>query len=55
VCVCVVQEVTLTVRKSLSVDMSLLCACVYALTFMSLRGQIHARTWCCEVVGSCEV
>jgi len=29
--------------------------CVCALTLKKLRGQIRARTWCCEVVGSCEV
>ena len=26
-----------------------------ALTFIQLRGQIHAKTWCCEIVGSCKV
>jgi len=24
-----------------------------AFTFMKLRGQIRARTWCCKVVGGC--
>jgi len=35
-----------------SIGLSLGC-CMF--TFMQLRGQIHARTWCCEVVGGCEV
>jgi len=26
-----------------------------AFTFMQLQGQFRARTWCCEIVGSCEV
>ena len=29
--------------------------CVYAFTFLWLRGWIRARTWCCELVGGCEV
>jgi len=30
------------------------CVCVCARAF-TLRGQIRARTWCCEVVAGCEV
>ena len=33
------------------INSSIVCVCARVFTFMQLRGQIRARTWCCEGCG----
>ena len=47
---------TLHQKQLLQVCLSVsVCECVCEFTFIQLRGQTRARTWCCKVVGSCNV
>ena len=37
------------------VSVTWVCVCVRVCITIKLWGQVSARTWCCEVVGSCKV